>query len=91
MTKELRVMAECDTPKAVEIPENWRGLLVWALGKWGVGVVFLFLLYVVYDDMREDRIADAKARASTVEALQEVSSTLQRMDTRLEHIERSTP
>ena len=50
--EELHSVAEQTTPSEVEVPKTWSGIAVWALGKWGIGVVFLALLIPVYQDLK---------------------------------------
>jgi len=53
-TKELHDFAQTDTPEAVDVPRNWGGLLVWAVGRFGSGIVLAlacaWALMRVYDD-----------------------------------------
>jgi hypothetical protein len=50
--EELHEFAESTTPAEINVPKTWAGLAVWALGKWGIGVVFLALLVPVYQDLK---------------------------------------
>jgi len=51
---ELHDLAQEDTPSAVSVPREWRGLLVWAVGRFGSGILFAvacaWALQRVYDD-----------------------------------------
>lgn len=40
MTDTLTKIANSDTPAVVEVPSTWAGLIVWAAGRFGVGVIF---------------------------------------------------
>lgn len=51
---DLHQMAEQDTPSSVEVPKEWRGLVIWALGRFGSGILLAaacaWALMRVYDD-----------------------------------------
>ena len=57
--EEIHQMAAADTPAAVQVPNTWHGLLVWATARFGVGILvaaaFAYSTKVVYEDMRSDR------------------------------------
>tara|TARA_R100000808_G_scaffold25077_1_gene61420 strand:+ start:13107 stop:13367 length:261 start_codon:yes stop_codon:yes gene_type:complete len=76
-----------DPPQA-----DTKQLLLWIAGKWGAGAVFgliaLYGLSVVYQDMRKDREDDRVYRAQETEINVRTAEILQRMETRLESIER---
>lgn len=36
-TEQLHEMASNDTPSNVEVPKDWRALVVWAVGRFGWG------------------------------------------------------
>jgi hypothetical protein len=50
--EEIHDIAESTTPPEINVPRTWAGLVVWALGKWGIGIVFLALLVPVYQDLK---------------------------------------
>lgn len=56
---DLHQMAQADTPAAVQVPNTWQGLIVWATARFGVGMIvaaaFAYSTKVVYEDMRSDR------------------------------------
>lgn len=63
MTQALHRLAAGDTPSNVEVPQNPYGVTVWALGRFGIGMVFLALFWFkdqdnkvanerVYQDMK---------------------------------------
>lgn len=53
-TTKLHNFAQNDTPTAVEVPKSWRGLLIWAVGRFGSGILMAaacaWALMRVYDD-----------------------------------------
>lgn len=52
-TARLHSLASSDTPSAVSIPREWPGLLVWAVGRFGVGVL---VAAVFWHAWREERV-----------------------------------
>lgn len=67
--EELHELAKSTTPEQVNIPATWGGLLVWAAGKWGVGIVFLVLLVPVYQDLKESNKQIAELSRANVQVL----------------------
>lgn len=66
MSAELHRHAQEDTPKDVEVPQGYVGLVVWALGKFGGWIVIagaaIWASKVLYHDMRMDRLTYEKDR-----------------------------
>lgn len=58
MTDTLHKLAQNDTPAAVEVPSTWAGLIVWAAGRFGVGIIFA----VVFGYATREVYYDGKAR-----------------------------
>lgn len=51
MTKKvIRDHAEDDTPRRVSIPDSWAGIVMWALGRHGPVVLFVFATWLLYND-----------------------------------------
>jgi hypothetical protein len=82
-TENFHQMAVATTPENVDIPNSYTGLIVWAVGKWGIGVVFALFLVPVYQDLKasNQRLADiSKANVEVLTALaQKIESTNQQM------------
>ena len=59
-TENLHQFASDATPSTVEIPKTYTGLIIWAVGKWGIGIVFAAFLIPVYSDLKasNQRLAD---------------------------------
>jgi hypothetical protein len=99
MTDNLHSIAQQTTPESVEIPRTYKGLVVWAVGKWGIGIVFAAFLVPVYQDLKESnrRLADiSQANVQVLTALaQKIEATnhqVQRMDDSIRRLEtRSKP
>lgn len=57
--EELHSIAEVDSPTEVQIPQTWQALIVWALARFGVGLVvagvFGYATTIVYNDLRTSR------------------------------------
>ena len=66
---ELHSIAVNSTPEVVNIPSSWGGLVVWAAGKWGVGVIFLMMLVPVYADLKESNRQIAELSRANVQVL----------------------
>lgn len=71
---------------------DMKSLLLWIAGRWGGGAVFGVIacvgLSVVYNDMRADRNEDLEYRAAETAINVATAAILQRMETRLESIDR---
>lgn len=52
-TDRLHSLASSDTPSAVTVPREWPGLLVWAVGRFGVGIL---VAAVFWHAWREERV-----------------------------------
>jgi hypothetical protein len=94
MTEQLRKIAKESTPENVEVPNTYTGLLVWAVGKWGIGVVFAAFLIPVYQDLKESnqRLADiSQANVQVLTALAQkvelTSHIVQRLDDSIRRLE----
>lgn len=53
-TRGLSRRANDDTPMSVNIPDSLQGVALWALGRFGVAVVFCYAAYIFYQDQRSD-------------------------------------
>jgi hypothetical protein len=94
---EIHAIAESLTPPDVSVPQTWGGLIVWALGKWGIGVVFLALLVPVYQDLKTSNSQLATISTNNVRVLEALAnkieannSALQRMDDAIRRLEATT-
>lgn len=90
--KDLQRVAQQDTPSSVQVPPGWVGLVTWAVGRFGVGVMFAAVfgwwLMTVYGDLRTDasRVLSAfekqaETNANTVAALQQLTLAVERIGT----------
>jgi hypothetical protein len=97
-TENLHQVAAATTPESVEIPKTYTGLIVWAVGKWGIGIIFAAFLVPVYQDLKasNQRLADiSQANVQVLTALaQKIETTnhqVQRMDDSIRRLEASRP
>jgi cell division protein FtsB len=78
---ELHKIATRDTPEAIEVPNTWQGLIVWALARFGVGIavagVFGWGIVHVYADMRADREQLLDAYKDAITVMQSVAMKLE--------------
>lgn len=81
--KTLHDVARADTPSQVDVPDSWSGLVVWAVGRFGIGLVVavaaIYALREVYNDMRSQNreiiaalITQTEVNAKTVSALDSI-------------------
>lgn len=81
--EELHDLAQKDSPEGVNIPNSWRGLISWAVIRFGVGiliaVVFGLMLKEVYRDMRADRAELFQAYVKSAEAFSRHASAMEGM------------
>lgn len=92
--ENLHQMAVETTPQSVEIPKTYAGLIVWAIGKWGIGIVFAAFLVPVYQDLKESNMRLAAMTEANVEVLMALATKIdatnqqvQRMDDSLRRLE----
>jgi hypothetical protein len=98
MTDQLHTLATNSTPQSVEVPKTYAGLIVWAVGKWGIGIVFAAFLVPVYQDLKasNQRVADitqASVQAITALAskIESTNAHVQRIDESIRRLESSRP
>jgi hypothetical protein len=98
MTDQLHTIATNSTPQSVEVPKTYAGLIVWAVGKWGIGIVFAAFLVPVYQDLKasNQRVADitqASVQAITALAskIESTNAHVQRIDESIRRLESSRP
>jgi hypothetical protein len=75
---ELHSIAAADSPRDVDIPNTWQGLIVWAIARFGVGIlvaaVFGYATKEIYSDMRDDRLQLMNAYRDNTRAIQDFTS-----------------
>lgn len=84
---EIHKVAEHSTPPDVNVPQTWGGLIVWALGKWGIGVVFLGLLVPVYQDLKSSNAQLATISTNNVRVLEALASKIENSNTAITRLD----
>lgn len=67
---ELHQRANESTPASVVVPNTWAGLIVWAVGKWGVGAIFGLMLVWVYQDLQNANKAMVEVVRANTKAME---------------------
>lgn len=52
---DMADQANKDTPQIVNVPQTMSALIVWAVGRFGIGIIGLFACWIFYSDMKLDR------------------------------------
>jgi cell division protein FtsB len=90
---ELHSIATTDTPEAIQVPNTWQGLIVWALARFGVGIavagVFGWGIVHVYTDMRSDRQELLEAYRDAIHVMQAVTQKLEAQTDAIEDLRRT--
>jgi hypothetical protein len=77
---EIHSIATVDTPSDIQIPNTWQGLIVWAVARFGVGLivaaVFCYGIITIYADMRTDRTQLMDAYRDNTKAIEQFGSRL---------------
>jgi hypothetical protein len=60
-----------------DIPNSWQALIVWALTKWGIGVIGFALLVPVYLDLKVSNERFAKLAEANVTAIQTLAARIE--------------
>ncbi|SKA88799.1 hypothetical protein SAMN02745166_01488 [Prosthecobacter debontii] len=91
-TTQIHNFAQQDTPNAVYVPKSWRGLLIWAVGRFGSGILLAaacsWALMRVYDDHATQTrqlmtILEQRARVDS-----EMTVTLHRLSQSIDELRR---
>jgi hypothetical protein len=85
--EELHEIAVASTPESVNIPATWGGLFVWAVGKWGVGVVFAGMLVPVYTDLKASNQQVAEISKANIIILTQLSAQIEDASSRTTRVE----
>ncbi|MEN3940678.1 hypothetical protein WJU23_05235 [Prosthecobacter sp. SYSU 5D2] len=91
-TTQIHNIAKQDTPASVEVPKEWRGLLIWAVGRFGSGILLAaacsWALMRVYDDhaMQTRQLMSILEARARVDA--EMTLTLSRLGNSIDELRR---
>lgn len=68
----VKAIAESDTPEAVNVPQDKISLIIWAVGRFGIGAVFAYAAYLIYGDMKASNERFIAQQAQQAEKILEV-------------------
>lgn len=86
MTDKLAEFANKDTPSDVYVPCSWPALILWAIGKFGIGVVFAAMLVPVYLDLRTSNAAMVDVARASAEAMHTLATKVELQTTQLDRL-----
>lgn len=78
---KITQLAAADTPAAVEVPSTWAGLIVWAVGRFGVSILFSVVMgyairEVYYDSKaRQDQLMQYVIERNATDAKRAVADS----------------
>lgn len=73
MAKQFHQHAQEDTPSKVPVPESWPGIIMWALGRHGPIVLFVFSTWLLYNDNKENQAQIYKDNRESQAQMMEVA------------------
>ena len=89
---ELHGIAQRESPREVEIPNTWQGLVVWAIAKFGVGIavagVFGWAVTVIYADLRRDRDQLMNAYRDNITVMQVFTQQIENLENTIDEAHR---
>jgi prephenate dehydrogenase len=84
--EELHSIAAADTPTEVSVPQTWQALIVWAVARFGVGLVvaavFGYATTIVYQDLKA-------SRDQLMEAYKDNTRVMETFNRQLDELERT--
>jgi len=88
MSKDtVHSLAQADTPAIVDVPNTWSGLVIWAVGRFGSGILIAALcvagIVKVYGDLKEQNQALITLIKEQTAASSGLQSTLSELKTSL--------
>jgi hypothetical protein len=90
--EELYKIANDTTPEVIQVPNTWQGFIVWAIAKFGTGIVvagvFGWGIVHVYADMRNDRQQLLDAYKDAIQVMQSVATKLDAQTDAIEDLSR---
>lgn len=94
MSERMAKMANKDTPTGITVDSNLYSLIVWAIGKFGAGVIIAIVAFyglgVVYNDLKQSNIENNKTimRVVDTQAIQmtELTKTLSSIEVSLKSL-----
>jgi hypothetical protein len=90
--EELHRIANETTPDSIQVPNTWQGFIVWAIAKFGTGIVvagvFGWGIVHVYTDMRNDRQQLLDAYKDAIVVMESVATKLDAQTDAIEDLSR---
>jgi hypothetical protein len=86
MTQKLAEFANKDTPAEIYVPATWPALITWAVGKFGIGVIFAAMLIPVYLDLRTSNQAMVDVARSSAEAIGQLASKIEAQNQKIDRL-----
>jgi hypothetical protein len=77
-------MADSDSPEHVKIDGTWSSLLVWAIARFGVGIIGFAFGYKVYMDMRADYSFEREEKKKMIVVLERMIDQQKELKSSLE-------
>jgi len=74
---ELHALAENDTPEHVDVPNSWPGMACWMVGRFGVGAIFMGMVYFLYADLKASNERFSKLTEANITAFQALTSRIE--------------
>lgn len=81
---ELHEIANKTTPSDVEVPNTYIGLIVWAVSKFGIGIIFAAMLVPVYLDNKEANGAILEMTRANINALHALANEVRGISDRID-------
>jgi hypothetical protein len=85
---QLHEIANGDAPQSVCVPNSWPALIVWAFGRFGVGVIFALMLIYVYQDLQTTHRAMVQVVQANATAIHSLARETGETNRKIEDIER---
>lgn len=76
---DAHAAAQASTPSNVEVPPTWSGIALWALTKWGMGIVGFLLVVPLYMDLKASNERFASITENNVKAITIFSKNVEEM------------
>lgn len=94
MSEKIAKMANRDTPTNIIVDSNLYSLIIWAVGKFGAGIIIAVVAFyglgVVYNDLKQSNIENNKTIMKVVDAqavqMTELTKTLSAIEISLKSL-----
>lgn len=72
--KAAHGIAQSNTPSGVEVPHTWTGIVVWAVGKFGIGIIGFIAIVPLYLDLKASNERFAKITEANIQAITDAAT-----------------